>query len=78
MTRPRPTGQPTETAASSGPRPCDGKNSAYQVVAAACASAQHAACTARAVTSRAKLGAAAESAPVSAAAPACAGGHCAQ
>ena len=78
MTRPRPTGQPTETAASNGPRPCDGKNSAYQVVAAACASAQHAACTARATTSRAKLGAAAESAPVSAAASACAGGHCAQ
>jgi hypothetical protein len=77
MTRARPTGQPTETAASSGPRPCDGKNSAYQVVAAACASAQHAACAARASTSRPKLGAAAESAPVSAAAPACACAACA-
>mgnify|MGYP004126324127 CR=1 FL=1 len=32
-------GQPTETAASSGPRPYDGRNSAYQVVAAAWASA---------------------------------------
>ena len=55
-------GPPTETAASSGPRPYDGRNSAYQVVAAACASAQHAACMARVATSIAKLGAAAESA----------------